>query len=903
MNMIYNPYMAGDPVGKLPSFVGREDVLREVMRIMRHRQQNAITLFGQRRVGKTSILQYLQARLPDEGAYHPVYFDLMNFSGEPLDSLLRGLAGTIARVLELPQPDLGEDAEIAFREQWLPAVLTALPAADSLVLLMDEFDVQADPEADQKLKKIFFTYMRQLRLVDTERLKFVFVLGRTIDDLDIVAQGLFKNLPTVRVSLLGRRDAERLIRLSEQGKTLAWTDAAVDRIWDLTGGHPYLMQALCSEVWELAYEERDDPPPVQPTQVDEAIPEAMQRSDHMFDWLWKGLGPAEKVAAAALAGEGQGVVDDDALARILAESGVAILIGELRDAPRQLQKWDILEPANGGYRFRVELLRRWIAENKPLDRTQNELDRINPAADSLYQAGKSVFENNDLVLASGFLRQALGLNPSHLGALELSGEIDLAQGNLDEAQKAFEQLHDLSPARARARLKQIYLKRAEIENSDTARLEWYDKILALQPSDPDATEGKQEILLRQEEAKKLTLRFLEGKQALAKGEWEDAQNALLWVVQTQPDYADNGLLAATLLAKATEKGVTPPPRWQVWLLHPQRLIFLAGGLAVLFLFFIGGMGNKLVDVGTEGYGPLASLATETYTPTPTFTPTSTDTPTPTNTATPTFTPTSTNTPTPTFTPMPTNTPTPTSTPTPWIGTTITRSPSSQDGMVMVYVPAGTFQMGSEEGSSNESPVHAVTLNPFWMDEHEVTNKMYQACTSCDPPDNRDRYDDENYLDHPVVYVSWEDARAYCAWADARLPTEAEWEYAARGGLEGKTYPWGDDDPVCTAGAENGAQSGSCDGSTTPAKTFAANGYNLYDMAGNVWEWTADWYDSDYYSNSPQVDPQGPEDAATYRVLRGGSWFGFEYYLRVALRSRVNPTSSWFGYGFRCARSP
>ena len=169
MTFIQNPYIAGDPVGNLPSFVGREDVLREVMRILRHPQQNAMTLFGQRRIGKTSILQYLEAHLPQEGPYHPVYFDLMNYSGDPLDDLLRGLAETIARILALPQPDLGDNPQTAFRETWLPGVLESLPSGEVLVLLMDEFDVQADPNADKRIKQAFFTAMRALRRLDPKR--------------------------------------------------------------------------------------------------------------------------------------------------------------------------------------------------------------------------------------------------------------------------------------------------------------------------------------------------------------------------------------------------------------------------------------------------------------------------------------------------------------------------------------------------------------------------------------------------------------------------------------------------------------------------------------------------------------------------------------------------------------
>ncbi len=371
--MRHNPYMAGDPVGKQPSFVGREDVLREVLRVLRHPQQNAITLYGQRCIGKTSILQYLEAQLP-KGPYLPVYFDLMNFRGKSLDTLLQELAVTIASALKTKKPVLGKAPRQTFRENWLPNILKNLSGDARLILLMDEFDMQAD----QQLKQEFFAYMRALHHLDPAHLKFVFVLGRTIDDLDIVAKGLFKDLPSHRVSLLARKGTERLIRLSERQGGLQWTDDAVKYIWDLTHGQPYLIQALCNEVWERACEKSNAPTPVTDIQVDNVVSDVMKHSEKMFTWLWKGLGPVEKVVTAALAEASPTIVNEEQLRRTLSESGVRVLIRELHDALNLLKDWDILKLEDGGYRFRVTLLRCWIAKNKPLSLVQSELDRINP---------------------------------------------------------------------------------------------------------------------------------------------------------------------------------------------------------------------------------------------------------------------------------------------------------------------------------------------------------------------------------------------------------------------------------------------------------------------------------------------------------------------------------------------
>ena len=231
-----------------------------------------------------------------------------------------------------------------------------------------------------------------------------------------------------------------------------------------------------------------------------------------------------------------------------------------------------------------------------------------------------------------------------------------------------------------------------------------------------------------------------------------------------------------------------------------------------------------------------------------------------------------------------------------------------DGMTMLYIPAGEFEMG--RNASDEKPIHTVYLDAFWMDETEVTYGMYEKCVNageCDQPGGSD-YDDSSYSSHPVAFVNWVNAEAYCFWADpsigsgqVRLPTEAEWEKAARGGMEGKKYPWGDSSPVCSQGAENGAQFNDCSGKTVEVSSFNSNGYGLYDMSGNVWEWVNDWYDSGYYANSPISNPLGPSSGGS-KVQRGGSWFNDNDVLRSAYRAGYSPISFTSYFGFRCARS-
>jgi len=231
----------------------------------------------------------------------------------------------------------------------------------------------------------------------------------------------------------------------------------------------------------------------------------------------------------------------------------------------------------------------------------------------------------------------------------------------------------------------------------------------------------------------------------------------------------------------------------------------------------------------------------------------------------------------------------------------------KDGMEMVYVPAGEFSMGSEEGDSDEKPVHVVSLDAYWIDKFEVSNDQYALCVAdgtCSRPSSVKSYRRDSYYgnpaydDYPVVYVNWNQADAYCRWAGGRLPTEAEWEKAARATDE-RTYPWGDAAPTCSL-----ANYAGCVGDTSEVGSYPAGAspYGAMDMAGNVWEWVADWYDSGYYGKSSLQDPTGPASGSS-RVLRGGSWLDAGNSVRSADRDGRNPADAYYNLGFRCVSPP
>ncbi len=245
-----------------------------------------------------------------------------------------------------------------------------------------------------------------------------------------------------------------------------------------------------------------------------------------------------------------------------------------------------------------------------------------------------------------------------------------------------------------------------------------------------------------------------------------------------------------------------------------------------------------------------------------------------------------------------------------------------DGAEMVLIPAGEFLMGSDddEASDNENPVHPVYVDAFYMDKYLVTNAQYKVFVDANPQWRKDlipdAYHNGSYLDywnggsypdgkgnHPVTYVSWYAAMAYARWAGKRLPTEAEWEKAARGGFVGMKYPWGNTID------ENLANYDWNIGDTTPVDRYMPNRYGLYDMSGNVWEWCFDAYDGNFYANPPRRNPvaggQVGNDFTSVKsncVLRGGSWGSHARLLRVAGRFRSSPTLAGADCGFRCARA-
>jgi formylglycine-generating enzyme required for sulfatase activity len=226
------------------------------------------------------------------------------------------------------------------------------------------------------------------------------------------------------------------------------------------------------------------------------------------------------------------------------------------------------------------------------------------------------------------------------------------------------------------------------------------------------------------------------------------------------------------------------------------------------------------------------------------------------------------------------------------------------GVTMVFVPSGNFIAGSDTGYDDEKPVHTIYLDDFYIDKYEVTNALYLACAeegSCQAPEKTSSFTRASYYknpqfdNYPVIFVDWDDAKAYCVWRGIDLPTEAQWEKAARG-EDGRTYPWGGSIDGNRANFNDTVQDTTAVGSYENGKSP----YGAYDMAGNVWEWVADWYSSTYYLSTSLTNPSGPA-TGEYHVLRGGSWHDDDRIIRTSNRgwSQIEYFYNT-DFGFRCA---
>lgn len=530
---VTNPYAAGDSVGGSDAFVGRTDILQAVQKVLNDSHQQAITLVGQRRIGKTSILRQLEKDLPKQGNYELVFFDLLGKAFQPLEATLQELANKISDVLAKANPKLTTMAE--FHQQWLPQNLEDKKSS-YLILLLDEFDALEDAAA-KKASENFFCYLRDHLLTLHPRLKFVFAIGRNTEDLTSGAMSLFKGIHTERVSLLPYDDTVQLIRFSEN-QTLNWSAPAIEKIWQLTSGHPYLTQMLCWQTWEAIRTQEHSATQIPITtaeDIERIVTKTLAASHSALQWLWKGLPPPQKIVTTIIASANQPLQEPE-LAELLRQERL-IITEQLPTILLSLKNWDLIEKRTGDkYGIRVELIRQWVAENKPLAQIQAEIDRVNPLADAVYKSALAFYQGDDYDNALNDVKRALKLNSNHSQANQLLAEILIKTNELEEARQHLEDFYQYQPNFARNQLLKVLSDLAKQSSDTEQQLSYYNKILEINPEDENANQSLIKILIQQN-------RLEEARQHLEK------------LYQAQPEYVRDQLREVLLnIAQTSNKG-------------------------------------------------------------------------------------------------------------------------------------------------------------------------------------------------------------------------------------------------------------------------------------------------------------------------------------------------------------
>ncbi len=532
MNHAENPYVAGNPIRGDKGFFGRQDTLDWVRRELQKPNTNSLVLFGQRRIGKTSLLLQLERIIKTEN-FLPVYFELHDQTSRSLNIVLTNLARSIRKTVrfELPIPTVRDDPGDFFQNKFLKSLYDHLEKNCRPVVLFDEFDVLDQPIDNRSSTQPtagteLFPLLCRLIAEDT-RLAFVFAVGRRTEDLTLDFKSTFKASSSHEIWVLDQADAEKLVRQAEENNTLRFTDDAVTRILSLTHCHPYLTQLLCQRIWDRAHTNNSSIiPVVDSLQVDASIPDALAAGQGGIGWLWEGLSPAEMVYASALveiADEGKIISEEDVVKVLSNHNTWRLFTSEVEAAPTTLVKRRILERVDDKrkYRFAIELLRRWIRENKPLLDVQNELDKIDPIADTWFKHGEGFFNQGKYNDAVRYLSQAVQKNPMHFYAQLKLGEAYIKCGEEEKAivplQKAYEldrnRAHLLFLRTLKTLAKKLYTK-AEYDEALKACV----KVLELSPNDGEMQDLSKSIYEKRGDSALEKTAYLEALECYQKAE-------------------------------------------------------------------------------------------------------------------------------------------------------------------------------------------------------------------------------------------------------------------------------------------------------------------------------------------------------------------------------------------------
>jgi tetratricopeptide (TPR) repeat protein len=446
-----NPYIIGPPITDPAKFFGRDDLFGFI-RQMLYSQANVALLHGQRRIGKSSVL----AQIPLQSGMQEfvfVLFDLQKETGRPLNRILFDLTTKIAGSLpgvDVPPIEAMENNDLeqgAFASVVLPRVQTLL-GDKRLVLLLDEFDV-LDDRANRDQTDPFFGYLKNI-VTQHKSVKVIAVIGRRLDDL-VELQSLFREAATHAVGLLDRQAATQLIKKPAEG-VLTFGDDAVNAILELSAGHPYFTQLLAYVLFERAQDEGRGS--ISRSDVEAAIPKAIERGEAGLVWFRSALNVAERVIFSVIAEfqERQGRPSQPqtrmdfwkGVEEILREVGAA-RTELLVHAVNRLAEWGFVEADGGGYRVKIELVRRWLITQHPVRHVIRELEKADARAIATYKQAKEARSRGDAQSAIALYEEALKADPNHFSALIELAKMQLDSGNYEDAVSLYERVYKVDP--------------------------------------------------------------------------------------------------------------------------------------------------------------------------------------------------------------------------------------------------------------------------------------------------------------------------------------------------------------------------------------------------------------------------------------------------------------------------
>jgi tetratricopeptide (TPR) repeat protein len=476
-----NPYVAGPPVfGK--SFFGRDQIFQKIHEALVNSQQRLVVLNGQRRIGKSSILRELPQRLPTD-QFAIVNFDLQFYAGQSLAKVLLALTQSISQVVGLPLPthlDF-EQNELSFETVLLEVVERQLKKNQRLLIFIDEFDIVRETEKERvPVASREFAGLLQHLISNNKRLAFILVAGSNLSALPGYIQSVFRLGAAVETSSLDTEEARSLIIEPAKGR-LTYLKPAIEAIFDLTNGHPYFTQLLCQEIFNQAIFTNNMV--VGLIEVDAATKQSLISGMGAFSWIWNELTLAERIylsgVASAASRYSSQIISDQKIQQVLEDYDIRLIGTDLPNAVRDLLGRKFLETAGPHqYRITVDLIRRWVEKEHPLDNTKQDIESVNPIAHAKYEEGRRAYADGNLTQAIQYYQAAIRGNPNHARA-----QIGLAQalyeqalyekGDWERAVAEFERACYLDEANAKPGLVDAllaYASNLERQNADKAFL-------------------------------------------------------------------------------------------------------------------------------------------------------------------------------------------------------------------------------------------------------------------------------------------------------------------------------------------------------------------------------------------------------------------------------------------------